>query len=333
MTAFPLRIAAAPDTPPCAPPTPDRTGVTWTVTRHADVRAALVDPAFAVPRVAPGPPGTFAWLRASVARFSGPGRHPSRRAATRTLLTGLDPDLLAREAARLTAAALDRRAGSPDPPARLARDVPLRVLAARLGLADPAAAVPAVAVVAAAYQPGADPAAVRRADDAVADLVANCPTGPDESTAHRIGLLVQACDATAGLIDAAIRRARSLPATVSTPDLLGEVLRLDPPVRATRRIATVAAVLAGRPIPAGAVLLLRFDAANRDPAVFPDPDRFTPGRPALTFGAGAHGCPGDRHALALAAGVVGVLRDRSPHAVAPPPPEPTRPTDPTGARR
>ncbi|SCG41530.1 cytochrome P450 [Micromonospora coxensis] len=320
MTVSPLRVAAPPDTPPCAPPAPDATGATWTVTRHADVRAGLVDPAFGVPQVEPGPPGTLGWLRATVARFSGPERHPPRRAATVTVLADLDPDLLAREAARLTVAALDRRADRP------ARDVPLRVLAAGLGLADPAAAVPAVAVVAAAYQPGADPTAVRRADDAVAALVANCPAGPEESTAHRIGLLVQACDATAGLIDAAARRARSLPATVSTPDLLGEVLRLDPPVRATRRIATTAAALGGRPIPAGAVLLLRFDAANRDPAVFTDPDRFTPGRPNLTFGVGAHGCPGDRHALALAAAVVDVLR--SPYAGAP-----ARPTGTREARR
>ncbi|MGB2567302.1 cytochrome P450 [Micromonospora citrea] len=333
MTDPSLRIAAAPDTPPCAPPTPDDTGATWTVTRYADVRAALLDPALGVPRARSGPPGTLAWLRATVARFSGPERHPPRRAATLTVLAGLDPDQLAREAARLTVAELDRRAGRPDVPARLARDVPLRVLAVRLGLADPAAAVPAVAVVAAAYQPGADPAAVRRADDAVADLVANCPAGPDESTAHRIGLLVQACDAIAGLIDAATRHARVLPAAVSTRDLLGEVLRLDPPVRATRRVATVAAEVAGWPIPAGAVLLLRFDAANRDPAVFTDPDRFTPGRPALTFGVGAHGCPGDRHALALAAGVVDVLRDRGPHAGAPPRPESARPTGPQGARR
>ncbi|WP_245675413.1 cytochrome P450 [Micromonospora halophytica] len=333
MTDSSPRIAAVSDIPPCAPPTPDDTGATWTVTRHADVRAALVDPAFEVPEADPGPPGTLAWLRATVARFSGPERHPPRRAATLTVLAGLDPDLLARDAARLTVAELDRRAGRVDVPARLARDVPLRVLAVRLGLADPAAAVPAVAVVAAAYQPGAGPAAVRRADDAVAALVTNCPSGPDESTAHRIGLLVQACDATAGLIDAATRHARSLPAAVATRDLLGEVLRLDPPVRATRRVATVAAELAGRPIPAGVGLLLRFDAANRDPAVFTDPDRFTPGRPALTFGAGAHGCPGERHALALAAGVVDVLRDLSPRAGGPPRQEPALTTDPKEARR
>ncbi|WP_422748040.1 cytochrome P450 [Micromonospora sp. WMMD1219] len=68
---------------------------------------------------------------------------------------------------------------------------------------------------------------------------------------------------------------------------------------------------------AGERLLLRFDAANRDPAAFPEPDRFRAGRAnaALTFGAGPRGCPGQRHALALAAGVVGVLRRRCRPAV------------------
>jgi cytochrome P450 len=59
--------------------------------------------------------------------------------------------------------------------------------------------------------------------------------------------------------------------------------------------------------------LLRLDTANRDPAVFPHPEVFDPtrdNRAVLTFGHGPHGCPGDRHALALAAGVIDALRHR-----------------------
>ncbi|MGV9809820.1 cytochrome P450, partial [Micromonospora chersina] len=123
------------------------------------------------------------------------------------------------------------------------------------------------------------------------------------------------------------------PAALGTADLLAEVLRLDPPVRATRRVATGPTRLAGRDIGPDAALLLRFDSANRDRAVHPHPDRFHPAGPdqadrpagvgrdghlalarrsvrALTFGAGPRGCPGERHALALAAGVVEVLRAR-----------------------
>ncbi|NES27375.1 cytochrome P450 [Micromonospora terminaliae] len=293
------------------------------ITRHADVVAVLTDPGYVVPTAPGGPYGTLAWLRGAVSRFSPPDRHPARRAIGVAALAGLDPDELRAATARSTAALLDAVTlptavaghGSDqrvDVMALLARRVPLEVLAARLGLADPAAAVPAVTAVAAAYHPGAEPAAVARADRAVAALLALSPPAPAEAAANRIGLLVQAADATAGLIGNAVRYGLAAPATLDTADLLAEVLRLDPPVRATRRVATGARRLGGQEIGPESVLLLRFDAANRDPAVHPDPDAFRPGRPggALTFGAGPRGCPGERHALALAAGVVEVLRDR-----------------------
>jgi cytochrome P450 len=304
-------IPPAPDTPACGPPLPVGDG--WVVTRHADVLAVLTDPGHVVPAGPGGPPGTLAWLRGTVSRFSPPDRHPARRAIGVAALAGLDPDELRAAAARSTVALLDTvTAQRVEVMASHARRVPLEVLAARLGLADPAAAVPAVTAVAAAYHPGAAPAAVARADRAVAALLALSPPGPAEAAANRIGLLVQAADATAGLIGNAVRHGLAAPTTLGTSDLLAEMLRLDPPVRATRRVATAARRLAGRGITPDAVLLLRFDAANRDPAAHPDPEVFRPGRPGgtLTFGAGTRGCPGERHALALAAGVVEVLRDR-----------------------
>ncbi|MCI4065886.1 cytochrome P450 [Micromonospora sp. R77] len=169
----------------------------------------------------------------------------------------------------------------------------LVVLAERLGLGDPAAAVPAVVAVAAAYHPGAEPAAVRRADRAVAALLAMSPPAPPEVAGSRLGLLVQTCEATAGLIRAAARHGLAAPASVRTEDLLAEVLRLDPPVRVTRRVATAALRLGGCALDPGSRLLLRFDAANRDPAVFDEPDRFRAGRPqrVLTFGAGPAAAP------------------------------------------
>ncbi|WP_433280875.1 cytochrome P450 [Micromonospora sp. CA-244673] len=308
-------IPPAPDTPACGPPLPVDDG--WVVTRHADVLAVLTDPRCVVPAAPGGPYGSLAWLRGTVSRFSPPDRHPARRAIGVAALADLDPDELRAAAARSAAALLDTatgdgRARRVDVMALLARRVPLEVLAARLGLADPAAAVAAVTAVAAAYHPGAEPAVVSRADRAVAALLAMSPPAPPEVAANRIGLLVQAADATAGLIGAAVRHGLAAPAALGTADLLAEVLRLDPPVRATRRVATVARPVGGREIGPDAVLLLRFDAANRDPAVHPDPDVFRPGGPGavLTFGAGPRGCPGERHALALAAGVLDVLRDR-----------------------
>lgn len=333
---------APPGTPACGEPLPDAENG-WLVTRYADVVAVLTDPRCVVPVAPGGPAGTLAWLRGTVSRFSAADRHPARRAVGVAALAELDPDDLRGAAARLTEETLDAvparpRAGETldgvvrapgeegsepagagrgsrgriDVMAGLARRVPLEVLAARLGLADPAAAGAAVPAVAAAYHPGAGPAAVARADRAVAALLALSPPAAPEIAANRIGLLVQACDATAGLIGGAVRYAPAVPAEVSTEALLAEVLRLDPPVRATRRVTTAALRLGGREIGPDAPLLLRFDAANRDPAGHTEPDRFVPGRSgaALTFGAGPRGCPGERHALALAAGVVDVLRRR-----------------------
>ncbi|MEU8257424.1 cytochrome P450 [Micromonospora inaquosa] len=289
------------------------------MTRHADLRTALTDPAFQVPPVHSGPFGTLAWLRATVSRFSPPRQHADRRAVAVTALAPLDPDELRHDAARLTVAVLVDRAGDRvDVVRELARPVPLRALADRLGFADPAAAGTAVAVVAAAYHPGVDPALTARADRAVAALLELAPEGPPVVRANLIGLLVQACDATAGLIGAAAHHllppaGPDMPATAGTVDLLAEVLRLDPPVRATRRVTVDAVGLGGQDLPAGSPVLLRLDAANRDPQAFIDPARFQPGRPGaglLTFGTGERGCPGDRHALALATGVLDVLRER-----------------------
>ncbi|MCT2278014.1 cytochrome P450 [Micromonospora chalcea] len=306
-------IMAAPGTPPCGPPTLGDDG--WVLTRYADVVAALTDSRCVVPAAPPGPEGTLAWLRGTVSRFSPPDRHAARRALGTAALDTLDPAELSLAAARLTGQILDgaSREDVVEVTGEPARRVPVEVLAERLGLADPAAAVAEVCAVAAAYHPGADPATVEGANRAVAALVAMSPPGPAEVTANRLGLLVQAADATAGLIDAAVRHGRAAPDGLATTTLLAEVLRLDPPVRATRRVATEALSLGGRAVRAGERLLLRFDAANRDPAVFAEPDRFRadPADAVLTFGAGARGCPGQRHALALAAGVVGVLRHAS----------------------
>ncbi|KAB1103320.1 cytochrome P450 [Micromonospora aurantiaca] len=288
------------------------------VTRYADVVSVLTDPRCVVPPAEQAPEGALAWLRASVSRFSPPDRHAARRAVGVAALDALDPRELRVAAERLTGRILDRAATGDNGGDRvdvngdLARRVPPVVLAERLGLADPAAAVAEVTAVAAAYHPGAEPAAVRRADRAVAALLAMSPPAPAEVTANRLGLLVQAADATAGLIVAAVRHGLAAPDGLGTDALLAEVLRLDPPVRVTRRVAADPLSLGGQPVRAGERLLLRFDAANRDPAAFPEPDRFRAGRAnaALTFGAGPRGCPGQRHALALAAGVVGVLRRR-----------------------
>ena len=80
------------------------------------------------------------------------------------------------------------------------------------------------------------------------------------------------------------------------PGAIEEVLRLDTSVIAWRRRTTQEVGIGGVPIPQGAKLLLLLGAANRDPSVFPDPDRLDIRRPNarehLSFGAGPHLCLG-----------------------------------------
>jgi cytochrome P450 len=61
------------------------------------------------------------------------------------------------------------------------------------------------------------------------------------------------------------------------------------------RITTEDVELGGVTIPAGQVVLPIIQAANRDPSVFSDPERFQPGRTPVShlgFGSGAHHCLG-----------------------------------------
>ncbi len=239
---------------------------------HADIRAALADPALVpeLPAANAGPAGaSVAWLCATVARFSSGEPHRRRRALVEAELARLEPATLRRAAAAAREGEVRVRV--------------VRALAEALGMPEPEAVAEAVTVVAGAYFGGTDPAA----DEAVARLVAQLMPEPAdeaalEAAANRIGLLVQACAATAALVEAA--------ADDDVP--LARVLREVPPVPTMRRVAARTTQVAGREIAEGDVVLLDLATANR---VHPEP---------LTFGASPRACPGRAHALALADGLL-----------------------------
>ena len=80
-------------------------------------------------------------------------------------------------------------------------------------------------------------------------------------------------------------------------NLVEETLRTESPTAGMWRVATRDTELGGFAIKAGTMLMLRYAAANRDPAKFPDPDRFdverSNARAHLAFGRGIHMCVGN----------------------------------------
>jgi len=74
-----------------------------------------------------------------------------------------------------------------------------------------------------------------------------------------------------------------------------EMLRFDSPVQGTMRAALQPVEFGGVTLDKGALVICGIGAANRDPAVFEEPDRFDVGRRDnrhLSFGFGAHFCLG-----------------------------------------
>lgn len=80
------------------------------------------------------------------------------------------------------------------------------------------------------------------------------------------------------------------------PTFAEEVLRLESPTQGLYRTASADTEIRGVPIPKGATIHLRFAAANRDAAVFPDPGKLDLERVNasrhLAFSQGEHHCPG-----------------------------------------
>jgi cytochrome P450 len=87
-----------------------------------------------------------------------------------------------------------------------------------------------------------------------------------------------------------------------------EILRYDSPVQRTGRVALRDTKVAGQRVRAGSLVILVLGGANRDPAVFADPDRFDVQRAEagehVSFSSGIHYCLGA--ALARMEGEIGL---------------------------
>jgi cytochrome P450 len=136
--------------------------------------------------------------------------------------------------------------------------------------------------------------AARQRDDALTEdeLVSICVlllAAGHQTTLHAIGNATHALICHPGAQEAL----RSEPA--SRVSAVEELLRYDGPLQRVWRTARTDIEWDGRRIGAGDDVVLLLGAANRDPAVFPEPDRLDLGRRDLrhlAFGHGAHFCLG-----------------------------------------
>jgi len=100
---------------------------------------------------------------------------------------------------------------------------------------------------------------------------------------------------------------------IEHPDMIKtaveEMLRYESSNQLGNRMTVEQIELGGVTLPAGTSITLCIGAANRDPAQFPDPERFDVGRSPnrhLAFGTGAHQCAG--MALARLEGAIAISR-------------------------
>jgi cytochrome P450 len=134
------------------------------------------------------------------------------------------------------------------------------------------------------------------------------PAGSD-TTYKNLGSLLALVLARPELAELARTNAEAIPAIVD------EGLRFEPPVALLPRACGKDVHWAGVHLAAGAPLLYGIAAANRDPAVFPDPHRFDPARKGsrhLTFGHGLHFCLGSHLARRELEVALGALLARLP---------------------
>jgi unspecific monooxygenase len=147
----------------------------------------------------------------------------------------------------------------------------------------------------------------RPCDDLISDLVraqaeggADGPTRltEDEVVASAVLLLNAGHEASVNVFGnglVAMLRAGRVPAPGQVATCVEEMLRFDSALQLFERTATEPAIVGDVTVEPGQKIAALLGAANRDPAVFADPDRFRPDRepnPHLAFGAGLHFCLG-----------------------------------------
>jgi cytochrome P450 len=341
--AAPVHRIAGPDGSPA-----------WLVTRYDDVRLALADPRLSLDKrhAAPGtyrglalPPALDANLlnmdppdhtrirrlvgRAFTARRVERLRTPIRRTAGR-LLDALGShgttDLIASYAAPLPITVICDLLGVPDAHRRDFREWTDALVAP--DPARPQAAKEAVGAMLGFFTRLLADKRKEPADDLLSDLIAvrdeSDRLSEDELMSLAFLILFAGYENTVQLIGNAVLALLRHPDQLAAlreeparlPAAVAEFSRYEgPALLAIRRFATEDVTLGGVTVPAGETVLLSLAAANRDPALFPDPDRLDLTRDAsghLALGHGIHHCLGAPLARAETEIALAALLERFP---------------------
>ena len=297
------------------------------------VRDVLRDPRFAAPAIPPSPDPAFQMLRRWMIRLDG-DRHRRVRNAFGGLFTARRVGRYRAIIAERAAALIDQAApaGRMDLVADFAQPLPFTVINDVLGVppGDRDWLGEALAVLNRGFasQRDTDRSAVQAANDAAQQMLSYFAGLLDQRTAapaddlmsalasrHADGEdrqdLVANCiffvnaghQTTTALLTLGTHLLCTHPEVLAAlredpgrwPAAVEEMLRLITPTTFTGVTPRTDADIDGVTCPAGQPRLLFLAAANRDPSVFPDPDRFDISRdpnPHLSFSAGGHFCLG-----------------------------------------
>lgn len=295
----------------------------WALTRHDDARAMLTDPRFAITARSfvgiPGVPDGYDQYLRTMSELDGPDHLRLRRLAAPAFTARRAQDFRAR-----VEPIVDKLLAGPvtDLVRDVARPLPIHVIcelvgipetsradwlewggivadfdAPRLGEAIPGIVSSARSVLTARPESGL-----------LADLLATEDRMTDTELVTLVWHLVLAGQTPANLIANAVAelwtrpdvltRLRDDPALL--PGAVDELMRwCGPQLLTVPRYATSDVDLFGTTVKAGEPVTVAIAAVNRDPAAFPDPDRFDITRNAAThlgFGHGPHFCLGAAHA-------------------------------------
>ncbi|WP_395648046.1 cytochrome P450 [Terricaulis sp.] len=149
----------------------------------------------------------------------------------------------------------------------------------------------------------------------------------DEVRTQIMGLILAGSETTRTSISATLSLLLQHPeqwrAFCADPDglkksVVAEGLRYDPAIGGILRVATREFEIEGHRIPQGAIVLISFLTALRDPEAYADPDRFDITRTdhprwPLGFGAGAHRCLGEALARAELEETLAVIAREAPN--------------------